>query len=143
MKSLYFYLFEFFIPIIASANNQLESFERSYQVLDSMLNESKKLDFKQAVYCTENAYMGNSLNYETFCKEIHNYVLISSLVAKKSPIAYNHKDYESVNHHAALFKFMTDTLPIKVNDSVTIYHMPFRYYFRYKCEVIIKIVALI
>ena len=120
----------FLIPILASANaNQLEPFEKSYQILDSMLNGKKELDFKQAVFCTENAYMDNSLNYETFCKEIHNYMLISSLVAKTSPIAYNHKDYESVNHHAAIFKFMTDTIPIKVNDTITVFYLPFRYNF--------------
>ncbi|WP_321520119.1 hypothetical protein [uncultured Bacteroides sp.] len=128
MKYIIYILF--FIPILASANaNQLEPFENGFQILDSMLNGKKGLDFKQAVFCTENAYMANSLNYETFCKEIHNYMLISSLVAKTSPIAYNHKDYELVNHHAAIFKFMTDTIPIQVNDTITICSLPFRYNF--------------
>ena len=118
----------FFIPVLALGNvNHLEPFQKSYLILDSMLNNKTRLDFKQAVFCVENAYMDNSLNYERFCKEIHNYMLMSSLVAKMSPIVYNHKDYESVNHHAAIFKFMTDTLPIKVNDSITIFYLPFHY----------------
>ncbi len=82
---------------------------------------------KESVFIVENAYKGYFLDYNNFNDELKFCSRICSDIAKNSPIIYHGSDSCSVATHAAIFKFMTDTIPIQLNDTLVAYHFPFQY----------------
>lgn len=82
-----------------------------------MLNGQKPIDFKRAVFITENAYLKGSLNYEDFCAEItHIGLRLKTLIHNR-----NLEKYKTAGNWAA-YKYMTDT-------SVLNYYKPYKYDF--------------
>lgn len=51
-----------------------------------MLTGIKPISFKRAVFLTENAFKGGTLNYQAFCKEIDDNVLKLRLMVKKKGV---------------------------------------------------------
>ena len=95
--------------------------------LDSMLNEQKELDFKRAVYITENAFFESQLSYEKFCNEIDRLVVICNARTDQDSLKYSREDYNIVAKSAAIFLLMTDTTFFVTNDLILNY--PYTYDF--------------
>ena len=72
-----------------------------------MLNGHKPIDFKRAVYLTENAYHKGQLNYQSFCNDI-------SAIGQQLKLLIKQRGFEKYKTAGnwAVFAFMTDSLPV-------------------------------
>lgn len=64
----------FFIFGITSTQGQTEEqkniYKQAFEEQLQMIKGVKKIDFKRAVYLSENSFYEGKLNYEAFCNEI-------------------------------------------------------------------------
>lgn len=104
-------------------------YQRSYEVIDSMLSGKKELSLKEAVFAVENAYREGNLNYREFEHTLQQFASFTRSVSAENQISYNHPDFFSVNTHAAIFRILTDTIPVNVSGTKRVYHLPFQYNF--------------
>ncbi|NMD00135.1 MAG: hypothetical protein GYA62_10490 [Bacteroidales bacterium] len=72
-----------------------------------MLNGQKTIDFKRAVFLTENAYHKGQLNYRIFCSEISATGQQLKTLIKQRGL----ENYKTAGNWA-VFSYMTDSLPI-------------------------------
>ncbi|MEP7197470.1 MAG: hypothetical protein ABI851_13190 [Saprospiraceae bacterium] len=72
-----------------------------------MLNGKKTIDFKRAVFLTENAYYKGQLNYQSFCNQISTTgQQLKTLIQQRELQGYK------TAGNWAVFTYMTDSLPI-------------------------------
>ena len=87
-----------------------ESYDFAFNEIYKMLKGETQLDFKKAVFLTENAFYSNNLDYNEFCQQIDNI-----------EIQLNHfiRDKNVVNHpmgkQFAIFSYMME--PSKYNEN--------------------------
>jgi hypothetical protein len=93
-----------------------------------MLLGKDPIDFKKAVYLTENAYFDNQLNENVLNNTLEFYLSVCDMIMKSGNIIYPEKDSLRAAAQCAVFVFMTDTIPIMVNGEIHI-HTPFAYNF--------------
>ncbi len=93
------------LPITADTSTRLH-FENAFNELCKMLDGSIPLDLKRAIFLTENAFFGNSLNYDDFLIEINK--MIKQLEQYMSHEQLNPESNEVIQY--AVYKYMTDTL---------------------------------
>jgi hypothetical protein len=91
-----------------------------------MLNGQQDLSLKKAIFETENAWHGGTLNYDLFCSDIANMVgIIESAIQQEGYTLSN-----DVAKKWLLHRFMSDTLTLKdPQGKVTLTHLPFEYDF--------------
>lgn len=106
--------------------NPRKHYWQAFKEIKSMLDQ-KQLDFKKAVFLTENAWFEDSMSYELFDNEIQNLVKLCKQVSLSKNIVYDLSDYESVNLNASIFKVITDTI-VFVNNGIYL-SLPYRYDF--------------
>jgi len=99
-----------------------------YSRIESMLSGRDSLNFKKAVFLTENAYFENQLNEEAFNDDIQFYTSICRDIIASGNIVYPEKDIEIAAAQCAAFLFMTDTIPIQIGQNIVV-HTPFEYNF--------------
>lgn len=104
-------------------------FERAYNYIDGMLADDIPLSFKDAVFSTEAAYYEGRLNIETLNKEYSILLNLIENISNSNLITYAGKDAEIVTKHAAIFKVLTDTIIVPINDSLAYKHTPYTYNF--------------
>lgn len=118
--------------IIILANHQVISadslYTSSFSKIDSMLSGKSSLDFRKAVYMTENAYFGNRLDESAFDYAIKFNASICRGIMKSGNIVYPEKDTLRAEAQCAVFVFMTDSIPVNTQNGVKI-HAPFHYNF--------------
>lgn len=116
-------LFLFSIKI----NSQVHSlYADAFFEIERMLEEDKNLDFKDAVFITENAYHEKKLNPEAYNNIIRFYASLSKGIAISDNIQYTEKDKDIAKTQCATFVFMTDSIPISINNEIVI-STPFSY----------------
>lgn len=128
MKKIVLFIFVLFVVNYISGQKS-NCYELSYRKLDQMLLDDKAINLKKVIYEVENAYFEGQLSYQDFGDRLQQYVSFIELVSANNLISYNHADFQSVNTHAAIFRVMTDTVPISISDTAIIYHLPFQYNF--------------
>ncbi len=101
----------------------------AFDELNDMLTGNKTIDFKRAVFITENAYFGDALDYDDFLNIINNYTSLAKGIIKARNLQYNEKDKEKISAYAAVFSIMQDTTEILLDSNVIEYHLPFTYDF--------------
>jgi hypothetical protein len=106
-----------------------ECYYEAYKVHVGMLEGKEQPEFGKAVFITENAFYDNQFDYAEFCRVIIEKASFCNMIKKSINLDYSKKDKEQTSTHAAVFSFMTDTIPVKVNDTTILYHMPFSYNF--------------
>ncbi|MBX2923444.1 MAG: hypothetical protein KF746_14675 [Chitinophagaceae bacterium] len=84
-------------------NFYLDAFNEQLQ----MLRGEKPIDFKRAVFITENAYHKGKLNYESFCTDINQVAIKLKGFIKERGF----ERYKTAGNWA-VFTYMTDSLPI-------------------------------
>ncbi|MDR2036497.1 MAG: hypothetical protein LBQ60_01090 [Bacteroidales bacterium] len=94
-----------------------------------MLDGKQPLDFKRAVFITENAFYDNILDFEGFCQKITLDAFICKNLIGSFDLTYPEKDKNKTMVYASVFRYMTDTIPIHVNDTTIFLHLPFSYNF--------------
>ena len=109
---------------------QAQSVEPSYLKalveIESMLSGNSGLDFKKAVFLTEDTYLDGRLNEKTFNDVIGVYATLCKGVMSSGDIAYTEKDREIAMFQCAAFIFITDTVAIATDEGV-LPHIPFTY----------------
>jgi hypothetical protein len=116
------------LPLINHSLAQ-EHYYNAFKEHCAMLEGKQSLDFKKAVFITENAYYDNQHDYEDFCHAIEVYVTICKNLKQSFDLTYPKEDKEKTLVYASVFKYMTDTIPILLNDSTMFLNLPFRYNF--------------
>jgi hypothetical protein len=94
-----------------------------------MLAETKLLNFRNAIFSAENAYFEEQLDYRLSNKEIDALIRTIKIVATNKPIDYTGSDEKNVVKHSAIYKVLTDTIPIVIDSTYTFYHTPYTYDF--------------
>ncbi|WP_303071287.1 hypothetical protein [Bacteroides nordii] len=123
-------LFICFLLITSNLFTQVDRFYyTSYNDIDSILSGKKEYSLKEAIFAVENAYFEGRLNREDFEHELQQFVSFAKSLSTNNLISYNHTDFPSVNIHAAIFRMMTDTIPVYISDTTVLYHLPFQYNF--------------
>lgn len=97
-------------PVVALQVKSNSTTTDPYQIagneIAEMLNGTKPLSFKRAVFLTENAYCGGKLNWAAFCSEIDQIkIKINEMI-----IAKNLQRYKTAGNWA-IFTYMTDSIP--------------------------------
>ena len=127
-KKIVFFYFILIVTFVELSFAQA-AYYPAYRELSNMLEGNRKLDFKRAVFITENAFYDNQLCYEDFCMNIAESALICKNITTASDLIYHEKDKEKTMVYASVFNYMTDTTFIYLNDQPIIFHLPFRYNF--------------
>ncbi len=101
----------FNISIAQSIDKVQINFEKAYAEINDMLNNKQKSSFKRAVFVVENAYLGDSLNYNFYLSLIEFYKKLTLAYKKANPLKdYKYSDSNEVALNGALFKVFTDTI---------------------------------
>jgi NADH:ubiquinone oxidoreductase subunit 3 (subunit A) len=102
-------------------------YAQTYTDISNML-ESGNINFKGAVFLVENAYYGGALSYEIFDRKIKFLASLAKAYQQTNHINYEGSDSAQVKNWAAIFKIMTDSIPVSFGDTI-VYHPPFTYNF--------------
>ena len=108
------------------AQNKSLNYLKTFNSVDSMFNGFKPLNFKEAVFLTENAYYDNQLNETTFNNAVKFNTSICKGIIASGNIEYPEKDKERATAQCAVFVYMTDSIPVTTNNG-TVIHAPFTY----------------
>lgn len=95
----------------------------------AMLEGKQPLDFKRAVFISENAFYDNQLDYDDFCQTIKVSAAICESIKKSFDLTYTVKDKEKTMVYASVFRFMTDTIPILLSDDFVFFRQTYSYNF--------------
>lgn len=106
-----------------------ESYGKAYTELSLMLENKIPTHLHQAIFCVENAWYDGKLNHKKFNDLINGYANLCRMVSHSDIIHYSGEDEKSVKSQAAVFAFITDSIPILVGDSL-IWHPPFQYNYK-------------
>ncbi|MES2731794.1 MAG: hypothetical protein V4714_08600, partial [Bacteroidota bacterium] len=113
-------------PLLVESTLQ-RRYQAALEEIRQMLTGARPLDFKRAVFVTENAYLDNQLDYPAFCQAITQLAQASQGLQTKLDLVYEQSDRESVAKNAALFRLLTDTLAVDAQGQ-TVARQPFRYH---------------
>jgi len=113
----------------SKAQDSIRFYNDAYAVIDSMLTSKTPLNFKKAVFATENAYFDGLLDDDKINDEIETLVKLINAVSDTNPLVYNESDKDTVVKQAAIFKVLTDTIPIILDSTNVFFHTPYTYDF--------------
>ena len=97
--------------------------------LEKMFSYPEKLNFKQAVFLTENVYFDGELDYETFNKEIETLVRICRKMIQTNRLNYPYEDSTKVSIYAAAYQLMTAGIKILDQNNDTVFFPSCQYDF--------------
>lgn len=113
-----------FLPLYPQA-----AYYKEQLTLTNMLSGRDSLTLQKAVYAVENAYFNGNLNKQVFDRQIKQYVRFCQSIIQSGDIRYEGQGDElSAKAQCAVFVFMTDSIPVQMNDTV-VWHQPFNYNF--------------
>jgi hypothetical protein len=113
----------------SKAHDSIRFYNDAYAVIDSMLTGKTPLNFKKAVFATENAYFDGLIDDDKINHEIEALVKLINAVSDTNPLVYNESDKDTVVKQAAIFKVLTDTIPIILDSTHVFFHTPYTYDF--------------
>jgi len=119
-----FCLFLFCINITSQVSHHF--YKEAFSRINRMLEAKDTLSFKDAVFITENAYNENLLNREAYNNIIRFFASLSKGIAVSDNIEYTERDKENALAQCAAFLFMTDSIPIFINNE-KVTSTPFSY----------------
>ena len=110
-NNVIFVLISYFFTIsFASANDHKEMYRKVFEEQSQMIKGEKPIDFKRAVFITENAFHKNTLSYFNFCNRITN----QGNQLKQFIKAKNLSNYKTGGNYA-VFNYMMQ--PSSLNDN--------------------------
>lgn len=120
-----FIIFYYPINIFAQSPSKMNYIRALTEIsLELLTNDS--LNFRRAVYFTENAYFENQLNEDSFDNVISAYTLLCKSIIDSGNISYTEKDKNEADAQCSTFAFMTDSISVQIENGIT-YHIPFQY----------------
>lgn len=124
-KYILFILFSLCIINIQAQSPQAY-YSKAFSDINSMLLGKDSIDFRKAIFLTENAYLEDQLNENAFNDVIKVYATLCKSLIASGNITYSEKDKDKADAQCSAFVFMTDSLPIQTEEGI-IYHPPFTY----------------
>jgi len=106
-----------------------EKYWNALNELEQMFEQPEKLNFKRAVFVTENVYFNDTLSYEKFNKKIYALAEMCRLMIKTNKLIYSFEDSSKVAKYAAAFKLITEGVAILQGSNDTIHFPPYKYDF--------------
>lgn len=98
---------------ITPVKTTLDYYNDAYNEIEQMLNGYRQLDFKRAVFVTENAYFKDGLNYEVFNKNIQlSKQMCLRIIERNNSSGYKYSDSLKVLKNFAIYSFIKDTLTL-------------------------------
>lgn len=86
--------------------DKIDPYQVALTEISQMLNGNKPLSFKRAVFLTENAYYGGTLNWIDFCAEINKIKnVVNGMIVSRGL-----QHYKTAGNWA-VFTYMTDSIP--------------------------------
>jgi hypothetical protein len=115
------------VPAAPPPPTAADFYEPAYRELAKMLDGRYPLNFKRAVFLTENAYLDNKLSYDAFSQQISSLAQVCRLLKKTNDpyFLYDRDDKENVARNAAIFLVMKDSTHLRPGATLA----PFRYDF--------------
>lgn len=106
-------------------------YEEAYREIVEMLDGKRPYSFKRAVFATENCFLNNTLDYEKFNHKIASLAQTCSDYARANSanFLYDYDDKETIIKHAALFRLMTDSIPLVQLGGHIVHTIPYTYDF--------------
>ena len=90
-----------------------ECYESAYSELEAMLSGRQQLDFKRAVFITENAFFSNRLNYQYYLNTITTYKEICEVLYSTNHLnAYIFQDSLNLKKNHAIYTVLKDTVTV-------------------------------
>jgi hypothetical protein len=106
--------------------NTTTAYRKAANFLFPMLNGTKPINLKDAIFAVENAYYNGKLEYDKYNKAIQRIITIAKL--KTTQEGYNWSD--PMTRNIMLFRVMMDTMKIKFpNQETPVTSYPMRYDF--------------
>lgn len=105
-----------------------EDYKKAFSEMKEMLEQPEKLSFKRAVFLTENAYLKDSLDYPSFCKQVSVLAKIAKQLSIENKLMYDLEDKSKVEIYAGTFHLITQGFKYIKDTSIYQYH-PFVYDF--------------
>jgi len=123
-------MFLLFVLVFTTTKAEIRdsNYLKAYSSISTMLTGKDSINFKQAVFITENAYFDNQLDKNIFDNAVKLNTSICKGIIASGNIEYPEKDKEKATAQCAVFVFMTDSIPVNTNDRVVV-HTPFQYNF--------------
>jgi hypothetical protein len=119
---LYFCTFS----VVAQVNDK---YQWSYNYINSMLQGEESLSFINAVFAVEDAYFDGELEVDVFNQELDILLRLIKSLSNSDFMTYTGKDKSEIIKHAAIFKVLTDSVPIFIDSATTLVHLPYTYDF--------------
>jgi len=116
------------LALKAKADSSDSLYNVSYESIKTMLLNNRHLDFRKAVFSTENAYFEGQIDSCVFNDAIHFYTSICRGIMQSGNIIYPERDSLKAAAQCAVFVFMTDSIPVMTRQGIQI-HTPFQYNF--------------
>lgn len=128
MKKLFLLILFANFSSFAQVPNQV-LYDEAYQKLSDMLDDKRKLSFKEAVFTVENAYYYNELDTLYLNQEIQKLKRLALALINNREIDYDGRDKERVKAYSSLFSVLCDTIPIIDQQGKEYVYIPFEYDF--------------
>lgn len=119
-------VFILFISVNAVSQDKKNDYQQALNDIKAMLIGNNIVDFKKAVFITENAYLDDKLSSKSYNDVIGFYSSICKGIAESDAITYVESDKEAAIMQCATFIFFTDSVPTMVKDGFAT-HPPFSY----------------
>jgi hypothetical protein len=105
-------------------------YRRAYEEMAAMLAGKLPISFKRAVFVTENAYLGDSLDYVVFDRYVQKLAQICRNIqhVNSANLVYDKQDRENVARNVGVWQVMTDTVFLDRKDKSR-YLPPYTYDF--------------
>ena len=106
------------------------NYHKAFSKIDSLMSlpSISSKAFKEAVYEVENAFYDGELPFEAFDSDIKGLVSFIDIVRQSDSLNYTHRDKNSIESYAAIFKVMTDSNYFNIDNTLYL-HEPFTYDF--------------
>lgn len=128
MKKLFFLLLFTSFSTFAQIPNQ-HLYDKAFDKLSGMLDGKRELNFKEAVFTVENAYLNGTLDTTYYNSAIKSLAILCNAVNNSNSLKnYNYSDKKKVEKFASLFKMMTDSIDLEIKGEQLIW-IPFKYDF--------------
>lgn len=121
-------LFSLFITFNVSAQDEV-LYQNAFAKLSGMLDGTKELSFKEAVFTVENAYLNGTLDTVFLNDRIEFLKNLSIKIRENGTLKYEEKDKKLVQKYASLFTVMKDSTLLVNQNGETFVHLPFTYDF--------------
>ncbi|MDY0389123.1 MAG: hypothetical protein RBT65_18780 [Methanolobus sp.] len=106
MKRLKLTILILLISLISFGQDYEFYFKQAVDEITDMLEDRKPVDFKRAVFLTENAYYEGQLDYSNFCNQLDKIsVKLNQMIVNKGLQGYK------TAGNWAIFSYMTEKIP--------------------------------